>query len=59
MVIHVFNVSALGRQGQADLEFKANLVYKVPGQPGLQRNPVLKKIKLKKKKFQLYLSFDS
>ena len=39
---------ALGRQRQADLcEFKASLVYRVPGQaPKLQRNPVLKIKKL-------------
>ena len=37
MVVHTFNP----RQRQVDLcEFKVSLVYRIPGQPGLQRNPV-------------------
>jgi hypothetical protein len=31
-------IPALGRQRQADLcEFEASLIYRVPGQPGIQR----------------------
>jgi hypothetical protein len=36
-------VPVFRRQRQGDLyEFEASLVYRVPGQPGLHRDPVLK-----------------
>ena len=52
MVAHCFNLSALGRQRQADVcGFKASLVYRVNfRQPGLCRKILLKKKKGKKER---------
>ena len=43
-------IPVFGSQRQVDFcEFKANLVYKVPGQPGLHRETLSKKNKNKNK----------
>jgi hypothetical protein len=38
-------IPALRRQRQADFEFEASLVYRVPGQPGLHRETLSRKTK--------------
>jgi hypothetical protein len=46
----------LGGRGRQISEFKASLVYRVPGQPGLHRETLSRKTKKKKKrKRKIYL----
>jgi hypothetical protein len=50
----------LGGRSRQISELEASLIYRVPGQPGLHRNPVSKKKKRKKgkKKSQKCLIFQ-
>jgi hypothetical protein len=43
----------LGGRGRQISEFKASLVYKVPGQPGLHRETLSQKKKKKKKNVEI------